>query len=522
MAGSVLETFIYMFAADTQALDDGLKKSDDSTDKLKKGLIDTDEAASKLGDNFMAIAKNAVTLFAGVFAIGAIKAFTVESANATNELGKQAKAAFMSAEAFDTYGKAAVAAGGSGEALTGFLSKMKLAGRDPIKVLDDLAGRFKGLSDIRANRLAEALGIDKGMIPLLQKGKQGIEDMIARQKELGIVTTEQVEVAKKYKDQQRDTTQVYDDIKRKIATEILPYMTQFMKIMERIAIWARDNKFFVIGFFGAVAAVITVLYLPALVRAIAATYALLAPYIAIVAAVAAVGAIVALVFDDIMNYLDGNNSMIGQIAKKWPIVGEAVHAVADVVKLWWGIMKAILGALSELIMNGPSAAFQYLKEQVGAVFSEFMSKHPALMGALQAIGAAFTSAANIATSAWEGLVAIVKAVIGTVSGAISTIMKGANAVAGVFGFGDGKKIQQTADAGQAALATASRAPTNNVSSSAISNFKNMQANKTVQVNGPITVQTQATDAEGVAKGVSQGLSMQLKNAQDNFDDGVAA
>ena len=49
----------------------------------------------------------------------------------------------------------------------------------------------------------------------------------------------------------------------------------------------------------------------------------------------------------------------------------------------------------------------------------------------------------------------------------------------------------------------------------------MQANKTTTVQtGPITVQTQATDAQGIAGALGKGLQQELRGAIDEFDDGV--
>jgi hypothetical protein len=74
--------------------------------------------------------------------------------------------------------------------------------------------------------------------------------------------------------------------------------------------------------------------------------------------------------------------------------------------------------------------------------------------------------------------------------------------------------------GKSAINTASNSPIAAQTSGSIANsFKSSARNTSVQT-GDIIVQTQATDAEGIAREVGGSLNSQMRAAVDNFDDGV--
>ena len=71
----------------------------------------------------------------------------------------------------------------------------------------------------------------------------------------------------------------------------------------------------------------------------------------------------------------------------------------------------------------------------------------------------------------------------------------------------------------AQMAAASANPMNAVSSNAISNTANNNKETNVQV-GQVTVQTQATDSQGISQAIGGDLSAQLKNLEAETATGV--
>lgn len=386
---SVFETFFFLFESDAKKLDRGINDSEQRSDDLARSLQDTDAAASKLGDSFVSMIKNAATALAGLVAYSALKSMTTESAELTNQLGDLAAKTKVNVSTLNALQNALLANGKDAGALGGELEGLAKRFRDPEKALGQIAERLKGMSQIRATQFGEQFGLGPDTVQLMMKGKQGLDDIIARNKTLGVVTAAQVETARQFRTQQFMTNQVWDDIRRTIATAVLPAFTWALDAMQRFGMWIRDNKPFVVGFFGAVAAMITVFYLPALVRAVAATYALLAPYIAIAAVVAALGAIFALVIDDALAFLDGQNSVIGELTKKWPWVGEAVKDVAQIVKGLWEYIKLFAAFWTDVFTVGPRQAFKNLAQGAGELVDFIGERFPNVKAMAQGVVDAF-------------------------------------------------------------------------------------------------------------------------------------
>ena len=77
-------------------------------------------------------------------------------------------------------------------------------------------------------------------------------------------------------------------------------------------------------------------------------------------------------------------------------------------------------------------------------------------------------------------------------------------------------------AGKKALDVAGKSAIGAQTSNSIAN-SNKSINKTTTVQtGPITIQTQATDAQGVAGALGSNLNDQMRQASSSFDDGVEA
>lgn len=406
---SILDTFYFLFDADASKLDKGLKEADKGNKQLTDGLLKTDEVAKKLGENFVDIIKSGVTAATALLATHAIKEMAEQSAELTDETRKAAKAAFKGVEDYDAFAKATVAAGGSADALGSTLKELGMRTQTPLNYLLRLSNTFKGMSDKRAMRLAGWLGLDAGIVPLLQQGEQGIRNLIKRQLELGIVTKEQADTAKLYKDQLRDTNQVFDDIKRRIATAILPYMTEFLHIMERTFIWLRDNKGIVLAFFAAVGGIITAIYLPAMIRAVAATMALLGPYLLIGAAIAAVASVFALAYDDVMNFLKGNNSVIGELSKKWPIIGVIVKAIAAAVEYLGDICGTVFKFIAEAFTKGPGEAWDDLVQAFDTGTDAIGAKFPWLAAIIRAFAEPIKWAVGMVREHWDQISEVIGA-----------------------------------------------------------------------------------------------------------------
>lgn len=552
---NILEAFFFTFQADTRPMREGIDAGRRGANQLNQELNHTEDAAKKISESFLDLAKSAGALVTGVLAFGAIKAMTEASAEATVALAAQARELRTNVDTLNAWQKVAIASGGTAEGLNETFKKLSGMYRDPEKALMRIADRFKGISDLHADRLGEMFGIDKGTVQSMRDGAAGLQLLLDHQKALSSVTKEDVDAAKAFKRQLTDTNTVYDDVRRKIATEILPYMTKFLKAMEVITIWARDNKYFVLSFFGAIATIIAGMYIPAMIRAVVATYALLAPYLLVGAAVAAVAAVFALAFDDVMNFLDGNKSVIGDLAKRWPIIGEIVMYFVENIRLLGAVCKAVFGFITDTIMSGPRVALENLNAAFDKILEGVLTRFPALAPVFEIIGEVMRGIATGIGNAWTDLTSIIMGVVKLAVWAAEKLAGGYKAVKGFFGgapgqvptvkpYGqvvsdeavaqaqvqDGKpgavgtpaaSVQQVVLIGQQQLAQTNN-PINSLTSNSITNSaKSSNVQRTVKID-KIEIQTQATDAKGISEGVQKSLTDALISAHDSFDDGVHA
>lgn len=409
---SVLETFYLLFESDASKLDKGVKDSDREAKKLIDTMGKADQAASKLGQNFVTMIKSAGAAIVAGASIAAVKGMVSATAEQTDAIARSARAARIGVEDYSAWTGAVAAAGGRAESFGATIENLGRRTRTPVNALLRLSRAFKGVSDQRAARMAGMLGIDAGMIPILQKGEESIKALLLKQKELGVVTAHQAQVARGYKLQLADTNRVYDDIRRQLVTNILPYVTAFHAGMEKLGRWMRDNSELVSGFFVGIAAMVTAVYLPAMVRAIIATGAFLAPWLLIGAAVAAAGVTFSLVLDDVRAFLAGNDSVIGELSKKWPALGATIH---ELTAIFDGVANAFkVGArfISDAFEMGPSKAWAKFKDSVNVGIDKLAERVPwfgevvrALMVPIKAVGDFFNdnwqAISNIIETVWE-------------------------------------------------------------------------------------------------------------------------
>lgn len=496
---SVLDTFVLLFEADTSQGKQGMEEAKRGAKDLESQLKSTDEASNKLGDSFIEMASSLGGFLAATLSFGAISAAVVGAANFADKLDETSERLGVSVENLSLWGDAAKIAGGSSEGFIASLDSLNTAltqmdvtgksralpflkelginmesaaykGKTAMELLPEIAEAMGKMEKTQAIGIGRKLGLDMGTIMMLQSGRKSLDELLARQKELGVVTANQAEISAKFNDSLDDTSHAFRGVWLGIAESVLPALTWVMEKFQAVGKFLSKHKDFVTGIFLAIGAAITYFVVPPLISAGIAAAVAFAPFLLIGAAVAAAGLAFALLYDDIMNFIDGNDSMIGQILEKYPIIGT--------------------------IIDGLVAAFNWMKESVGEVF--------------------------------DGLIGNVMLFISWVQKAIDFVLgladkaKGVvSAIGGFFGFGGNEETAKAVATGQAQIAQASNNPIASQTSNSISGPKTSNKNTTVSV-GKVEVNTQATDADGVARAVGGTLNNQLRQTVSNYDDGVMA
>lgn len=551
--GGILDTWVTIFEADSSSLTQGIDKSKLGADDLITKLKATDDAASKVGGTFKGMIAGAASALAGLLIAKTTITGAFEDAANIQAISATADALGETIGNVDAFGRAATALGGDAQgardSLTDMAEKMGEAMTDVesgaakaftalgIKLKDvnghakpavqgilELAGAVEGLDKAQAVFKIKELGItDNRTVEMVLKGRKELERLIARQKEQGVLTKENAEEARKFTEAWGKLNNAMENIGLGISTALMPAFTKVLDWLGVMAEWLGEHKNLLIGFFGSIAAVVLALYLPAMISAAAATLAATWPILAIVAIVAALAAAFALAYDDIMAFIEGNDSLIGRIFEKYPQVKEIVYGIIEAFKFMGEIVAQVFNSLLtgfkqmlDFVMTG----IKQIASGVSTVASFFgigSDDAPPKNVAVKPSGSGQDPLdvprveANDAAQRSGGVPP------GQPMASLSTRL--GEATSGVAA-GNRAIANESVAAGNRFVTAANNTTLNSTTSNAISNSSTRSNETNVQI-GEIKVETQATDAAGVAAGVSGELDTQLRQMQSENNTGIA-
>lgn len=563
-AGSLLESFFILFQSDAEDVEKGAKDAHESSDKLEKKLKDVDRQAKTSGESFASLAQKAAAVLLPFVGIAALKGAVVDFAASADAAGKLATTLNMDIEAMQAWQGAAERAGGTADGMTGSIKALnghlydikRFGGgeaawifnrlgisirdsegkvKDANKMLLDLSDKMGGLSRERAIKIGEKLGLDEGTIELLRQGRKGVEDLLARQKELGLFTKRDAEESRKFNTTMMDTRQALGSVAQSVLIMLLPMLTAFNEGVTAIALSIRKHRDLVTGFFIGLGVILGVLAIKSLVA--------FAPFLLFAGVILLLAGAFAVLFDDVMNFLDGHDSVIGRLSKDYPWLGEMVKKIAATFKDLWTVVKAVGTLLMEAVEN-PAQAWENFTNKVGPLFDAFCKRFPELGQALKDLGTIFKWLFDLAWPIMKSLGKIVVDVIGALVKGISELFgwigKALRWVAGKLsgevqvitqgGKDDATRLPGELPPEVAADIMSAKAAVKQTDNDQLNSLpariaesrqQNVTKTNTVTVER-VEVITQAQDAEGISRDINGALERELQSAAENFDDGVRA
>lgn len=528
-------------------------------DALEKSAIDSQKAIEGQNSSLMSLVKTMAGGFLAAFSLGQVISSVFERTEIVVALKRTSETLGIAIEDLDAFGKAAVRAGGDaqgasdsltdmaeamGEALSdkesGKAKAFKALGiniadatgkaKDGLTGILELSKAVEGLDRSTAIFKIKELGItDNRTIDLILKGRVELERMIRTQKEQGVVTKEVAERAQKLSDSFAALKGATADLGSGMFDKLVPAFTVVVEWLTKIVDWVGENQQFVIAFFAAIAAVVIGTYLPAMISAAAATLAATWPLIAIGVAVAAVAAAFALAYDDIVNFMEGNDSLIGQIFEKYPAVKDAVMGLVEVFKFFGeivsGVWDIVLTGFKQML-NFVLTGIKQIASGVSSVASFFgigsdeegtESKADTGDGSLPDGRDASFGLGVLDQNEGKFQKSDEQSSNGRSESSPFVSPKSAIPTSQLQDKPNRQDEMMGAARGQ--IVSAQAAPTNSITSNAISNSSNITKENNVQI-GEITVNSQATDGAGVAKDVGSELKSQLKDLEQNSASGI--
>lgn len=340
----------------------------DPTD-FNKGIDEANKKTESFASKLMKKGTKAATAF---FSFGGIIAQVKSLAAGADGIGKIADRIGANASDLYAWGTAAELSGGSVrglfdsvEGLNKQLTRIAVTGKSRIlpffeqlgvavvddsgkvrnvfDVLRDLAGAVEGMSKLESQGILSSLQLDEGTIGLLQGGRQALDDLIKRQKDLGYFTKEDTVIAAKFNDSITELSRSFRFVFLPILRFAAPTLTQFaLALTDAFAYMQKHGDILTMALY-AIVAVVTGLLLPALWSLFTAILA--NPITWVIMLIAAF----LLVLEDLWVYANGGKSAFEDL---WEILGTGDEVLATLQTAWdylkqaaqiaWEILKQIL------------------------------------------------------------------------------------------------------------------------------------------------------------------------------------
>lgn len=470
-----------------------------------KGVVDGMQKAESTIQSGLKNIMGFIAPLIGAAGFGALISNYLKTADA---LGKFSDSIGANIEDVHAWGEAVIRSGGSAEGfqstlqsltsnlthiattgksrMTPFFEAMGLQALDSsgkvrkaFDILPEIAEKFEKMSKAESLGYGQKLGLDQGTIMLLQSGRKAVEDLIKKQKELGVYTKEDALITAKANDAISDLGQAFKAMSAIFLRIAVPALQFLVEILTNMVKWIRENKTFTISFFTLLATIIAVKLIPVLYGLAAAGLRALAPFAPIIAIIGAL----ALVIDDLIVYMKGGKSTLSAF---WSLFGTGEE-------IMWA-----LTTVSNFLLN----IFTKFPKTIGLITAAFIALKIAMR---------FLTISNPFVFAIMAIVTAIGLLIDKLGGLKETFRKVSefgknmvNKVKGWFGIESSENTETPSSAStihqipsSLALSPSSINKSSTITSDTQLNISNLQIN------------TQATDANGIAKGIGGALNTEL-------------
>jgi hypothetical protein len=195
-----------------------------------------------------------------------------------------------------------------------------------------IAERMKGMSDSAAFTFGRELGFDDATIRTLQQGRGEVEKLIGKYKELGVYSQKDFEAARKLKSAMLDLRQSFVYLQTQLMRFVAPALEWIAIKMTAITKWMRDNEQYIRVFFYGLAAAITMIAIPAILRMAAAWITAFAPLII-------VAGLIALLIDDFLVWKRDGKAALGPLWERLEDFVETLKTIKKEIDKIWSSIK---------------------------------------------------------------------------------------------------------------------------------------------------------------------------------------
>lgn len=352
---TVIDSFMITLGLDPTDFNKGIDEADKKTESFTSKLTKKGKVAASAFLSFGTIIAQVKSFAAGADAVGKVADRIGASApdlyawgNAAELSGGSVRGLFNSVEGLNKQ-LARIAVTGKSRILP-FFEQLGVAVvddsgkvRNVFDVLRDLAGAVEGMSKLESQGILSSLQLDEGTIGLLQGGRQALDDLIKRQKDLGYFTKEDTVIAAKFNDSITELSRSFRFVFLPILRFAAPALTQFALALTDVFAYMQKHGDILTMALYAIVAVVTGLLLPTLWSLFTAILA--NPITWVIMLIAAF----LLVLEDLWVYANGGKSAFEDL---WKMLGTGDEVLAALQTAWdylkqaaqiaWEILKQIL------------------------------------------------------------------------------------------------------------------------------------------------------------------------------------
>jgi hypothetical protein len=305
---AVLDTFYILFKSNSKDAEKGFES-------VNKSIVRMDQSLNKFAKKWLSL----YAIFAGL----------TNAVSYAFNLTQASQALAVNIEELDAWGSALKKTGGNAESFAKVLESLSAhLGTNPktaLQLLPKIADQFAKLNRIQALQYGKMLGLDTPTILLLQQGRREVEALIARQKELGVVTTRDAAIFKKFQSDTQDLGKGFQSLTRDYLLMIIPAIDKVLEKLTKFIVYIRKHSGLVKGALVPIAAVFAGIAGSIILANI--------PLFIFIGAVALLASAFALAYDDIETFRKGGESVVGDMLKRWPELKDVVQGVFDAIQI---------------------------------------------------------------------------------------------------------------------------------------------------------------------------------------------
>lgn len=313
MANNIFETLYVLFKGDTSDLKKSTEDAVNSTKKLQNSISSIDKASDHIGGKFLGFSSRLIEAAAAFASIHSVISGLSNAVNYDIQLGNASRALGVNVEQLDAWDNAIQRTGGTAEGFQGSLRSLAdhfhTTAKVAMQALPQLADVFSHINRYSAFTYGKSIGLDEPTILLLQQGRREVESVLKKQKELGVVTQQQIEISRNYNNSLVDLKHAFRTLFNEIAIPALPGIQKLFETITKGVEYLTRHKDVVIGFLTTIAATVGIITLGLIIAG---------GWISVfIGGILLVASVIGLLYEDTKRYFNGQSSMLGDAIEKW-------------------------------------------------------------------------------------------------------------------------------------------------------------------------------------------------------------